>query len=216
MNIGVLGFPRVPRRLDPQQRVIRPTLMTTFPIIREDVNCSIRDFEGGIRITALGLNFNGNNLRYAIHPFTSGSNGWIATARFVKHSLHTSWAMHGIIERYSVSGASRLFSFGRDISAGFNVHNYSSDTGFAGVAGLGEYYDYDVWMRIRVNGGFRYMEYSRDGRAWQTLLVDTVASSYIPVSDQIGVYYNPNYGGSGSPAHTDGHIDLIHWQFTQL
>lgn len=218
MNSGLFSFPVARTDVPLEEPWLTPSVVRTFSVVREDANCTIRDFVRGVRITAQGTNSNTNNIRYALHEITPGANGWRATTRMRRHALQTPWGIAGLLERDAVGGRSKHFGIGRDGSVGFNQNNYTNDTTFSSVNGLAEHYELESWLRIEHLSAARRFMYSLDGSAWQLVHTETVSSSWLTSPTHVGIYFNPNYGGSGSGASQlrDTFVDFLSWQFEQI
>lgn len=195
-----------------------PPTISTFSLQRQGSTGSITNLSSGrgVRITAKGTSTNLNELSYAMVPITSGSNGWQAVARLRRHSPIVNWCMTGMLVRNSTSGKSDLLSVGSDAAQGLNFNSFSSDTAWAGVAGLLVWSDLDFWLKVSEISGTRKWFVSKDGEFWVQVQSQQMTAAYVTSATHVGFHLNPNFGNVASMQNIDHAFDCLSWSQTAL
>ncbi|KAF5037173.1 hypothetical protein DSECCO2_567360 [anaerobic digester metagenome] len=165
----------------------------------------------GIRISAPGTSSNVNNLIYCLKNIVPGVAGWRTTMRIHRKTPLVKWGMMGLIIRNSTDGKSVTYALGNDSVIGLNRNLFSSDTTFAGVAGIVEYYGLDIWLRIVDDLTNRILYCSTDGIWWQQVYSEL--RNVHTTADQVGAFINPNYGSTGTSINVRADVGMEIWSF---
>jgi hypothetical protein len=178
---------------------------------------TIADSTYGFTIINTFTSSNTNSLAYAVTPIVRG-----ATSKFdfiVRMRLHFglyNWVMAGMILRDSSSGNSLTMGMGSDSVQGFNINHFSNDTTWASVAGayaLGYDTLNDFWLKLTDDNTNRTWYLSLNGSDWVQIYTEA-KSSYASSANQVGVFINPNCGGTGQGTvqGKNAMVECLSWQ----